>query len=52
MGTLFVVIVTIAVVGILLTVAIALFEVSPFAHHVERFRDAKGKRVDTSPRLD
>ena len=44
-------IVTLAVVAaILATVLFALFEVSPFAHHVERYRE-RGE-TQKSPRLD
>jgi hypothetical protein len=52
MGMLFTVVTTIVVVGIVLVVGAALYEASPFAHHVERFRDARGKRLGSSPRLD
>jgi hypothetical protein len=38
------------VVCVLLLVAYALFEMSPFAHHVDRFHEP-GQRQD-SPRLD
>jgi hypothetical protein len=38
------------VVGVLAVVAYALFEVSPFAHHVDRFHE-RGQRQQ-SPRLD
>ena len=41
------------VFGTLGIVAYALFEVSPFAHHAESFRDPQtGKRRWESPRLD
>jgi hypothetical protein len=41
------------VFGTLSVVAYALYEVSPFAHHAESFRDARtGKRRWESPRLD
>ena len=40
------------VVAILLVVAWGFFELTPFAHHVEQFRDSHGKRVGSSPRLD
>lgn len=46
------------VVTILVVVAILLFVVagfvgpSPLVHHVERYRDANGKRTGSSPRLD
>ncbi len=40
------------VVGVLAVVAYALFEVSPFAHHVNEYRDPRtGKRLE-SPHLD
>jgi hypothetical protein len=41
------------VFGTLGVVSYALFEVSPFAHHAESFRDPRtGKRRWESPRLD
>ena len=40
------------VVVILLAVMWGLFELTPFAHHSEQFRDSHGKRVGSSPRLD
>ena len=44
---------TIAVVVLILFAVVwALFELSPFARHSERFRDADGKPVGSSPRLD
>jgi hypothetical protein len=52
MATLFTVITTVVVIAILLTVVAALFGASPFVHHVERYRDIRGKRVGSSPRLD
>jgi len=52
MATLFTVITTVVVVAIVLVAIAALFAPSPFAHHVERYRDARGKRIGSSPRLD
>ena len=40
----------VVVVAILATVVFALFEVSPFAHHVERYH--KPGETQRSPRLD
>jgi hypothetical protein len=41
------------VVGVLATVAFALFEMSPFAHHSDEYRDATtGKKLGQPPRLD
>lgn len=41
------------VFGTLAIVAWALFEMSPFAHHKDQFRDPRtGKRTGPSPRLD
>jgi hypothetical protein len=37
---------------IVATVGFSLFEMSPFAHHREQFRDAHGRRIGSSPRLD
>lgn len=52
MGTLFTVIVTVVVVGILLAVVGGLLEMSPLGHHVEQFRDRSGRKIGSSPRLD
>ncbi|MEK6276111.1 MAG: hypothetical protein AABM30_12390 [Actinomycetota bacterium] len=53
MNILFTVIVFAFVFAVLAIVAYALFEVSPFAHHVDQFRDPRtGKRRGESPRLD
>jgi hypothetical protein len=37
---------------ILLVVGYWIFELTPFAHHREQFRDAHGRRIGSSPRLD
>ena len=50
MNTLFTIVVIAFVVLVLGSVVYALFELSPFAHHVERFHDP-GRRQN-SPRLD
>jgi hypothetical protein len=50
MYTFWVIVVNAFVVGVLALVAYALFEVSPFAHHVTRFH-RPGQRQN-SPRLD
>jgi hypothetical protein len=52
MGTLFTIVVIVVVVGILLAVAGALLEMSPLGRHLEQFRDASGRRIGSSPRLD
>jgi hypothetical protein len=53
MNTFFTVVVFVFVFAVLAVVAFALFEVSPFAHHKESFRDARtGKRLWQAPRLD
>lgn len=39
------------VVGVLGLVAFVLF-VEPFVDHAERFRDSRGRRLGSSPRLD
>lgn len=53
MNTLFIVVVFAFVLAVLGVVAYALFELSPFAHHVDRFRDPRtGQRRWPSPRLD
>ena len=51
MGTLFTVLAIALVVAVLGFVAFVLF-VEPFVDHVERFRDARGRRLGSSPRLD
>jgi hypothetical protein len=53
MNTLFAVIVFVFVLSVVAFVAYVLFELSPFAHHKESFRDPRtGKRRWRSPRLD
>jgi hypothetical protein len=52
MDTLFTVITIVVVVGIMLVAVGALFGPSPYVRHVERYRDARGKRLGSSPRLD
>jgi len=53
MNTFFAIVVLAFVLAVLAVVAYALFEVSPFAHHVDRFRDPRtGKPLGKSPRLD
>jgi hypothetical protein len=52
MGTLFLIVTTLVVVGILAAVAGALVEMSPRGHHPDRYRDAHGRRVGSAPRLD
>jgi hypothetical protein len=53
MNTLFIVVVFVFVLAVLAVVAYTAFEVSPFAHHAERFRDSRtGKRRWDSPQLD
>jgi uncharacterized protein HemY len=49
-NTLMTVVVIVFVVAVLSLVVFALFELSPFAHHLERFHDP-GRR-QKSPRLD
>ena len=53
MSVMFTVVVMAFVVAVLAIVAFALFEVTPFAHHAESYRDARtGKRRWDSPHLD
>jgi hypothetical protein len=53
MNILFTVVVLAFVLAVLSVVAYALFELSPFAHHADRFRDPRtGKRRWESPHLD
>jgi len=52
MQALYTVIVFAFVIAVLATAGFALFEITPFAHHKDRYRDAfTGKRIE-SPRLD
>jgi hypothetical protein len=40
------------VIGVLAVCAWALYEMSPFAHHVDQYRDSEGKWIGEPPRLD
>ena len=40
------------VIGVLAFCAWALYEMSPFAHHVDQYRDSEGKWIGEPPRLD
>jgi hypothetical protein len=51
MGVLFTVLSIALVVAVLGVVAFVLF-VEPFVGHTEHFRDARGRRLGSSPRLD
>jgi hypothetical protein len=51
MGMLFTVLSIVLVVAVLGLVAYVLF-VEPFVDHTERFRDPRGRRLGSSPRLD
>jgi len=51
--TFFIIVVGVFVVGVLALVAYALFELSPFAHRGESYRDPEtGRRRWQSPHLD
>jgi hypothetical protein len=39
-------------VAIPLAVAFWIIEMGPFVHHREQYRDAHGRRIGSSPRLD
>ena len=53
MHILILVVVAAFVLGVLAVAVFALFELSPFAHHSEHFRDPQtGERRWESPRLD
>jgi hypothetical protein len=53
MNTFFTVVTSAFVFGVLALVAYVLFELSPFARHVDQFRDPRtGERRGHSPRLD
>ena len=43
---------TAVVLLILFAVGYGLFEMSPFAHHVDRYRGAHGQRQGAGPRMD
>ena len=51
MQSVYTIVVFVFVIAVLGTVAYALFEVTPLARHKDRFRDARGRRIE-SPRLD
>jgi hypothetical protein len=51
MGMLFTVLSIALVVAVLVVVAYVLL-VEPFVDHAERFRDSRGRRLGSSPRLD
>jgi hypothetical protein len=51
MPVLYTVIVFVFVIGVLAAAGFALFEITPFARHKDRYRDSSGKRIE-SPRLD
>jgi hypothetical protein len=52
MGTLFTVVVLSFVVAVLIVVGYVLFEMSPFARHKDRYRDAAGRRRLDPPKLE
>jgi len=53
MGTLFAIIVMSFVVAVLLVVGFAVFEISPFGRHTDRYRNAlTGKRRWDPPNLE
>jgi len=53
MSVMFTVVVMAFVVAVLAIVVFGLFEVTPFAHHAESYRDPRtGKRRCDSPHLD
>ncbi len=52
MNTVYTIVVVVFVLSVLGVAAYALFEMSPFAQHADRFRDPKtGKRLGESPHL-
>ena len=52
MNTVSTIVVVFFVLSVLAVAAYALFEMSPFAQHADRFRDPQtGKRLGESPRL-
>ena len=52
MGTLWTVLTIVAVVGIMIAVLGALFEMGPLWRHRDQYRDKSGHFVGSSPRLD
>ena len=52
MTALFTIIVLVFVTLVLVLAAYAVFELTPFAKHTDRYRDQQGKRRVESPRLD
>lgn len=45
-------VVSIAVIVVVLGLAVFVLVVEPFADHAESFRDSRGRRSGSSPRLD
>jgi len=52
MDTFFLVIALVFVFSVLALVAYSIFEITPFAHHKDHYRDTTGHRRFESPRLD
>ena len=53
MNIVFLIIVLVFVISILGMAGFAIFQISPFAHHTDHYRDPEtGKRRFESPRLD
>jgi len=52
MGTLFLIITLLVVVGIPLAVIGGLLDLSPLGRHSDSYRDRSGRRIGSSPRLD
>ena len=52
MNTVFLVVAFVFVLSVLALVAYSLFELSPFAHHADHYRDEAGARRFDSPHLD
>ena len=52
MNTLFLIIACTFVISVLALVAYSIFEMTPWAHHKDHYRDDYGKRRYESPRLD
>jgi hypothetical protein len=52
MTALWILVAIVFVVAVLAWLAYGLFELSPFARHTERFRDAYGRRTGGSPHLE
>jgi hypothetical protein len=52
MTAIWIVLAMVFVLAVLGVLAFGFFELSPFAHHADRFRDPSGRRLGPSPHLE